>query len=116
MADHRSLVSNRPDGNRGSIAVLLQQRGEQKDVEISEAEEEDESPPPPHSAQMQAQMWGRAQPQSFQPPEPTASPDLMTRCSTYWEQVSLQKPPSSGHPGGLTPRRPGVATRTTITG
>ena len=45
-------------------------------TELSEAEEEDESPLPPPSAQTQAQMWGRAQPQSFQPPEPTASPDL----------------------------------------
>ena len=44
--------------------------------ELSEVEEEDESPAPPPSPQMQAQMWGRAQPQSFQPPEPIASPDL----------------------------------------
>lgn len=44
--------------------------------ELSEDEEEDDSPAPPPSAQMQAQMWGRAQPQSFQPPEPTASSNL----------------------------------------
>ena len=30
--------------------------------ELSEDEEEDDSPAPPPSAQMQAQMWGRAQP------------------------------------------------------
>ncbi len=44
--------------------------------ELSDDEEEDESPKPPPSAQTQAQMWGRTHPQSFQPPEPTASPNL----------------------------------------
>jgi len=44
--------------------------------ELSEEEEEDESPAPPPSAEMQAQMWGRTQPQSFQPPEQTASTNL----------------------------------------
>ena len=44
--------------------------------ELSDDEEEEESPKPPPSAQTQAQMWWRTQPQSFQPPEPTASPNL----------------------------------------
>ena len=44
--------------------------------ELSEDKEEDESPAPPPSAEMQAQMWGRTQPQSFQPPEQTASTNL----------------------------------------
>ena len=44
--------------------------------ELSVEEEEVESPAPPPSAEMQAQMWGRAQPQSFQPPEPTVSANL----------------------------------------
>lgn len=44
--------------------------------ELSDDEEEEESPKPPPSAQTQAQMWGRTQPQSFQPPEPTANPNL----------------------------------------
>jgi len=44
--------------------------------ELSDDEEEDESPAPPPSPEMQAQMWGRTQPQSFQPPEQTASTNL----------------------------------------
>lgn len=43
--------------------------------ELSEVDEE-EPPAPPPSPQMQAQMWGRTQPQSFQPPEPAVSPNL----------------------------------------
>ena len=44
--------------------------------ELSEDDEEDESPPPPPSTQMQAQMWGRSQTPSFQPPEPSTNPNL----------------------------------------
>ena len=44
--------------------------------ELSDFEEEEESPAPPPSARMQAQMWGRTQPQSFQPLEQTVSNDL----------------------------------------
>ena len=44
--------------------------------ELSDDEEEEDSPAPPPSAEMQAQMWGRTEPQSFQPPEQTASTNL----------------------------------------
>ena len=44
--------------------------------ELSDFEEKEESPAPPPSARMQAQMWGRTQPQSFQPLEQTVSNDL----------------------------------------
>ena len=63
--------------------------------ELSEAEEEDESPPAPPSAQTQAQMWGRAQPQSFQPPEPTASADLDDE---MLDILGASKPPESPIP------------------
>ena len=83
--------------------------------ELSEAEEEDESPPPP-SAEMQAQMWGRAQPQSFQPPEPTASPDLDDEMLDILGASKPAEAPILRIPWRTHSRRPGVATRTTITG
>ena len=62
--------------------------------ELSEAEEEDESPPPPPPPRCRPRCGVGHSPNPSNHPSRQPAQTWMTRCSTYWEQVSLQKPPS----------------------